>query len=316
MSEKINENNDMFGHGTIVRRHGDMVEKMYRANPEFMESADVWMYKMQTARDITDKLQNKPAYFVPKTRIENGRVFEDFVSGTKLSDLSDEYIAQNAYWIIPAVANLLNDLSELEPTEHYENMSEYRDMTSVQFLDVDEVTNILSRRRDVIGDDNIEFIKSIYRYLLSLPENHELVFSHNDLSGGNVFIDTENKRVSFIDFEVAGMDTKLHIMYHSHFLGKIPGVWDYINNKLKRTRNKSLVWNYNADVARLYNFVWGVTFDILENNDGDIKQIPARCDDVRKFISNKSMKFNIAAANVPNVAPDTVVNVPNNTHER
>ncbi len=286
----------MFGHATVVRRRGNMVEKTHRKHGDFIESPDVWMYKMQMARDITDALHKNPAYHVPRTQINGNTVLEEFVDGTKLADLPDGYVEQNQNWIIPAVANVLNDLSELQSTETCTDAQEIRDTVSVPVMDYDEVSDVLSRYSAWVRADDINFIRSVYKYLLSLPESHELVFSHNDLSSGNVFIDTKTKHVSFIDFEVAGFNSKLHIMYGSHFLQKIPGVWNYINTKLHRVRNKNLVWNYDADKMRLYNFVWETVFALLENDADEIERIPARCAEIREFMTQRRNKFRAASA--------------------
>lgn len=287
------------GHGTVVKPRstltGDFVQKQVSPQGVFKDNHDIWLSKVKNARLIADEIRafNNPAYYVPKTYISNGKVYEEKAAGVMLAHLPQGYLSENKDWLIPAAANFINDMSELRPVKIDKKATHRYAFPGLWFPNRKDMEE-LPKRFPFISESDWNLIWSVHRYLISLPEAQELVFSHNDLNGGNVFVDDEHKRVTFIDFEMAGYVSKMALMYLGG-VHKVPELWDYINNRLERKINKDLTWNYNKDIDQLYRLICFVSIGIRRNITENIKKIPERCAEIRKFIQDKKIKFKIAA---------------------
>ncbi len=245
----VNEES-MSGHGTDVRRRetltGPIAVKTHKTTGEHIDTPDVWKTKIKHARDVADRIRalNNPAYDVPKTHISHGKVYETFAIGTKMRDLSREYIEQNKDWIYPAIAHFMNDMSELAPLARSKN-------NDVNWVNIKKLNELLQKLGDNLSQDDRDFIQKVHKYLRKLPENELMVFAHNDLHFDNIIIDTENKRVSIIDFEMAGMAPKVSVMYGKNPIGEY--VQKYAQN-LPRFKNPTFQWDYDPKIAIMYKF--------------------------------------------------------------
>lgn len=240
----------MSGHGTVVRRRetltGDIAEKTHKTTGNFAYTSDVWMTKVKNARDVADRIRalNNPAYDVPKTHISHGKVYETFAIGTKMRDLSCEYIEQNKDWIYLAIAHFMNDMSELAPITHRNN-------SEVNHVNPKRLDELLKKLEPHLSPDDRDFIRKVHKYVRDLPENSMMVFAHNDLHPDNIIIDTESKRVSIIDFEMAGPAPKLSVMYSKNPIEEY--VQKYAQN-LPRFKNPTFQWDYEPKIAIMYKF--------------------------------------------------------------
>ncbi len=289
----------MSGHGTVVRhRRGldkNFVEKQVSPTGVFKDKPWVWSDKISQARAVADRVRalNNPAYDVPKTFLLHNKVYETVAPGVMWGDLSREYLVQNKDWLIPAAANLINDMSEMKPVRK-RNGASRKNVPGVIVADVNELSALLNRRPDVISRADANLIKMLYKYLLSLPECNEMVYGHNDLNGGNVFIDDKTRRVTIIDFEMAGYNSKMLVKYRG--ATAIKELFDYIDNNLARKLNVDFKWNFDENVHQMYALVWWVVFYLKKEREPEIQKIPSKCARMRQLIKDKKLKFNIAAA--------------------
>ncbi len=239
------------GRGTsFVRKeslNGVFGEKTAREYGPFAMDAAKWFERQKRAAQISNELRalGNPLYDVPKTFISHGHVREQFIDGVR----ADKYAGDKTDFI-PAVANFINDMSELRPAYFRRNYT----VPGVLLHSVAELDKELDtiRKFNVVSDENLQLIRDVYEFLRDMPENNMFVFGHNDLHPGNVLIDPETGRLSVIDFELAGYRSMAYTLYVNMRAGS--SFWDYVNN-LKRTKNSGLKWNYDARVADLYRFL-------------------------------------------------------------
>ncbi len=304
----------MTGHGTLVRRRraltGDIVVKNVKPDGAFQNNPEIWMEKVRNAARVTSDIRalNNPAYDVPRTYISHGKVYEEVARGTRLSDLPAGYLKQNMDWLIPAVANFMNDMAGLHPVKNEPRT--YRGLIFPIWLPHErDVPELLELYSGILDKSDFIFINSVIDYVSSLPDAHQMVFSHNDLNSGNVFVDTENRRITFIDFELAGYAPKMAVMYLGS-LGGEPGVWNYINTNLENKTNPELRWDWNPDIKRMYALVVFASINIRRNNIENIKKIPERCAAVRKLMADKKIKFQTGAEKLKKHKKPTATLVP------
>lgn len=286
------------GHGTIAYPRstlsGDIVEKRVSPRGTFAGRPEFWLDKAKAAQRFSDAVRalNNPAYYVPKTYISHGKVYEEKAPGVPLSELSRDELRKNQEWIIPAIANFINDMSELHPMKRRRITYPRKKVPGIIVSGENELSQVLLAHSDIVSKSDRNLIIAIYRYLLTLPECSERIWSHNDLHAGNIFIDTKKHRVAFIDFEMTGYNTKLQLMYHG-LLGR-GQIREYINNKLERKTNPDLTWNYDDVERQLYRLVWWAARHLKNYCAEDAEKIPSMCASVRHLIKHKRLNFNIA----------------------
>ncbi len=247
------DDNIMHGHETVAyRRHdanGDFVEK----RPRDIQSLDTWLANKKSVAVVVNKLHkfNNPAYRVPQMRVGTDMVVEDFAPG----DTLEKFHGKKLDFIMPAIANLLNDMSELFPVR-VSDSGAIHGIESVSDVNALDVWLSDTGLRTVISDMDRELIRRAYEYIRDLPENRELVFSHNDLNDGNIIIDNNTGTVTFIDFELADFRSKFQIFdeldYLKHFCENgVAPMWTMLEN-LPRRNNPKLKWGFSALNMEIY----------------------------------------------------------------
>ena len=275
------------GRGSSVRTRvaSDMhfVEKSINPNGIYARNHEKWFDTSVRAKKISDEIRqkNNPAYSVPKTFISHGKVKEEAVDGVMLGQVPKDWLAKNRDWIEMAVAQFINDMSELRHVQQYVAPNE--SLCFLEHKNVQEFRKFLdSRGKDLVADDDKILMVEIYEFLRDLPENQELVFGHNDLHQKNIMIDMKNKKLYVIDFELAGWRSKLWGLYCQVGSSKI---WDMVN-KLPRAKNPNLKWNYNLDVMNLVRFLRWVQAEMQYGADRAWlkRKIHDNCEVARKFL--------------------------------
>ena len=196
------------GHATVVRPMkslvGDIVVKEHKETAGSETDAD-WLAKQKNAKLIADEIRkkNNPAYIVPRTFISHGKVREEFVVGRPWHEIIKTLSPQDKEWAYKALAEFVNDMSELRPIKYDEKI---RNLPRLPIKGVKELENMLDTwdENDVCSEDK-KLIKDIYEYLSRIPENKLNVFGHNDLHGNNIIIDLDKRQIAIIDFEMSGL---------------------------------------------------------------------------------------------------------------
>ena len=246
----------IFGRGTIVVRRMasdiEFVEKSIKPNGFYAKNSEKWLNTNVRAKKISDEIRrkNNPTYSVPKTFISHGKVKEEAVDGIMLGDVPKDWLVKNCDWIYSAIANFINDMSELQPVQKYNTKN-----NNLGFLDADNLTGfqrfLNSRGKNFISPGDKRILGQVYAFLRDLPENQELVFGHNDLHQKNIMIDMKNKKLYVIDFEMAGWRPKIWGLYCQI---SSPKIWMQINQMPKHT-NPDLKWDFNNNVFMLVKFM-------------------------------------------------------------
>lgn len=276
---KSDSKEDVFsGHGTSVRVFksltGDVVEKNVSNVGMFAKSPDVWLKNQTKSKKISDRLRekNNPAYNVPKTFVAHGKVREDFVYGQLLRNVPKDLLQENKSWTYRAISEFINDMSELEPVQHTKILTQ-----SVGNLPVKNLGDFLylldSRGKNVLKEEVKRFLGDCFVFLRNLPENQIFVFGHNDLHPDNIIVDMANKKLSIIDFEMAGYRTQFSAMYNQF---RSPEIWRMVN-ALPRTKNSNLKWHYDSKISELYVYLRWVVAEV--NNERDVKRLAKKIND-------------------------------------
>ncbi len=248
------DDTSFLGHGTRVMRrkslNGDYVEKTVRDDGDFADDVGAWMDSSIGAKDISDAIRakNNPAYTVPKTFISHGHVREELASGEQLRDMGRNFVSDNQDWVIPALANFINDMSELQPVKRPRATQSVRHMSVRNVSDLEFLMMIMPHQ---LPRKDMNFLVKVYKYLRDLPENQTLVFAHADMHSGNIMVDAENKKVTIIDFEMVNWISQLQAMYIKRATANAQ-LWEYVN-KLPRTTNPDLTWEYDEHKHTLFS---------------------------------------------------------------
>ncbi len=255
------------GVSTIVTRHptlsgGDMVEKHLKQDGVMKDSPEKWAKSIIYARQISQEIRAiaNPAYDVPKTFISNGKVREQAAQGKIVRELRYEVLCENWDKFIPAMAHFINDMSELRPVRSRRtNEKTTRDICVRNSKDL---VNMLTKKvSGILSPENIKKITNAYAFMDDLPENQEMVFAHNDLHQGNILMDPATGRVSIIDFELSGYQSKFAIMYAKKTTA-VPELWEYIN-KLPRSKNPNLTWEFDINKSNMFRLIQQITLSII-----------------------------------------------------
>ena len=70
------------------------------------DRAQWWMNSQKKSKEISDEVRakNNPAYFVPKTYISHGRVYEDFATGVRWRDAWKDMTPDDKRWAFSVLA--------------------------------------------------------------------------------------------------------------------------------------------------------------------------------------------------------------------
>ena len=287
------------GHATFVRKMetltGDVVvkeinKKTGKFNVAEAEREVWWLNAQKKAKVNSEKIREKGSsvYFVPKTYVSHGKVREEFVSGNRWRDVFKGLSEQDKIWAFKAVAEFINDMSELYPVKYDDKVR------SVPFIPI-KGPEALAKGLETLDEKYIskedkQLIQEIYEYLSSIPENKLMVFGHNDLHGDNIIIDLNKRQISIIDFEMTGYKSAYDVMYNG--ITDFEELWEYIN-KLPRSTNPNLVWEFVGEHRKLNQFlVWGyynlfVCGTTLEQMSKEIKQ---QCKRIRPIFATAKLK--------------------------
>lgn len=269
------KNNLPSGHATSARRqqtlNQDIVvkeinEETGRFSVKKEDRAQWWMNSQKKSKEISDEIRakNNPAYFVPKTYISHGKVYEDFATGVRWRDAWKDMTPDDKRWAFSVLAEFINDMSELRPCKID---TSNRALSTLPIKGPDDLAKFLGRIDDkYMSVADKELIQEIYEYLVQTPEHQMMVFGHNDLHGDNIIVDLENRRLAIIDFECSGYKTAFATMY-ARAMYAFPEFWEYIN-KLPRAQNPDLTWGFRKEHHDLYNFLdWGYRAIAIYGNE-------------------------------------------------
>ena len=292
-SANARKTNLLSGHATVVRLMkslaGDIVVKEHKETAGSETDAD-WLAKQKNAKLIADEIRkkNNPAYIVPRTFISHGKVREEFVSGQRWRDVIETLSPQDKEWAYKALAEFVNDMSELRTIKYDEKI---RNLPRLPIKGVKELETILDTWNEkYVSAEDKKLIKDIYEYLSSVPENKLNVFGHNDLHGDNIIIDLEKRQIAIIDFEMSGYRPVGNVMYNG--IMDFDRFWEYVN-KLSRTTNPNLYWEFILEHRELNKFLsWGY-YEIVglgKGVEGLSKEIKLQCKRIRPIFATAKLK--------------------------
>lgn len=284
------------GHATKVRKietlSGTYVEKELNETGRFSvkpeDRKNWWDNSQKKSKQNSDAVRAKQnvAYVVPKTHISHGKVREEFASGVRWRDAIGDLSPADKVWAYKALAEFVNDMSELRPVMAVERPQLY----CLPVRESETLAKILAGWDEkYVSADDKKLIQDIYDYMMHVPENTQLVYGHNDLHGDNIIIDLEKRQIAIIDFECAGSQPMMDTMYFGT-LGGNKEFWDYVNG-LPRTTNPKLKWNYVPEHRELLSFLrWG-TFSVqLEGVEKMSKKIANECKRIRPIFAAAKLK--------------------------
>lgn len=233
---------------------GKFIEKRYKYEDiDGIPNPENWRKRQETAKDISKYLLKKAntAYSVPKMIISgHGRIFEEYIGNENIYKIYTNKNFSTSDWntYVQATANFINDLSEYK-TVYWKGPQQ--NIGRFDLKDVNDLAHLVKTQPNGIKET---FIES-YKYLCGLPENQEFVFSHSDLHTSNILIKQKAPfHLAFIDFAEAGYLSKLDAMY-GFYVTNYKEIWDTVN-KLGRTTNPDLTWNYNPDLEKIYTTLY------------------------------------------------------------
>lgn len=295
-------NDASFGHATVVRKRSaldkDIVVKEINQDGVFDEKMtgedrkNWWLESQKNAALISDEIRakNNPAYFVPRTYISHGKVYEEFASGNRWRDIYKDISSEDLDWIFMGLAKFINDMSELRPIKYVDKVSKVCGLPQIK-SSYDLQRKLSKVDEKYISAKNKKLIQDIYDYLLQVPENKIMVFGHNDLHGDNIIIDIDEKQLSIIDFECAGYESAFKTMYVRGMFD-YPFFWQCIN-ELPRTKNSNFSWGFVSEHRDLYKFLRWLHNELLRNGkslESMSREIAMKCG-VISFIFEDA-KFN------------------------
>ncbi len=312
VTEKLKDENieSPSGHATKVRKidtlSGEYVVKELNENGRFgvkkEDRKQWWENSQKKSKFNSDEIRAKqnPAYMVPKTHIAHGKVREEFASGVRWRDVIGTMSHDDKVWAYKALAEFINDMSELRPVEYVDNP---RGLDCLPVRETDVVAQIVGGWDDkFVSPADKRFIQDVYEYMTNVPENKCMVYGHNDLHGDNIIVDLEQRQIAIIDFECAGSQQMINSMYFGTY-GGMQIFWDYVNS-LPRATNPDLVWNYVPEHRELLSFLrWG-TFSVqLEGVEKMSKKIANECKRMRPIFAAAKLKCGVAAKNKMPIVP-------------
>lgn len=287
---------------TVVRKMktltGDVVVKeintkngMFSADIKKEDRQQWWLGAQKKAAAIADEVRKKQnsAYFVPKTFVTHGKVREQYASGQRWRDVFNTFSSQDKEWACKALAQFINDMSELRPIKYDDRV---RSVPGVPIKGPKAMAEILdSWDEKYIAPEDKKLIQELYEYLSRTPENRLLVFGHNDLHGDNIVIDINKRQVSIIDFEMAGYKSAFDCLY-VHSVVRIPEFWEYLNH-LPRATNPELQWNFVPEHAEMYGFLRWLYMTIVREGkslESMEKNIKDACKKIRYVLADARVK--------------------------
>lgn len=311
VTEKLKDENieSPSGHATKVRKidtlSGEYVVKELNENGRFgvkeEDRKQWWENSQKKSKFNSDEIRAKqnPAYMVPKTHIAHGKVREQFASGVRWRDVIGTMSHADKVWAYKALAEFINDMSELRPIEKVEQPQLY----CLPVRDTEMVAKIVGGWDEkYVSAEDKKLIQDIFEYMINVPENKTLVYGHNDLHGDNIIVDLEKRQIAIIDFECVGGQPMMNTMYFGA-LGDSKEFWDYVNG-LPRTTNPDLKWNYVPEHRELLSFLrWG-TFSVqLEGVEKMSKKIANECKRMRPIFAAAKLKCGVAAKQKMPIVP-------------
>ena len=229
---------------------------------------------------------------MPKTFIAHGKVREQFASGKRWREVIKVLPKEDKEWAYKALAEFVNDMSELRPVKYQENI--INNMPRFPIKNVDDLIKLLDTWDEkYVSNEDKKLIVDIYKYLCVIPENEVVVFGHNDLHGDNIIIDVEKRQIAIIDFEMAGYRLMADVLYRGILDSE--DFWQYVN-MLPRTTNPNLLWTFIPEHRALKKFLsWGY-YEIIELGKGvesmsDI--IKEQCKRIRTIFATAKLKSNV-----------------------
>lgn len=297
--KKLQSDEILSGSTTVVRRQktlsGDIIVKTRKKTNAKTNTPEQWLEKQKNAKKIADEIRakNNSAYVVPRTFVSHNHVREQLVTGQRWRAVFRTMSPEDQKWAFKAVAEFVNDMSELRPIKYQKNTNT---VPRLPVKNVDELIKILdSWDEKYVSKEDKKLIVDIYKYLTAIPENKLMVFGHNDLHGDNVIIDIDNRQIAIIDFELSGYKSVYDAMYGGMLDSEC--FWQYVN-MLPRTKNPKLSWDFVREHRNLHKFLsWGcyeiiVLGKSIESMSDTIKK---QCQRIRPIFATAKLKSKILA---------------------
>lgn len=301
---------------TTVRRRPtgsgwDMAERMVNPNGKMSNDPQKWIKRTKYAKTVSDALRARGnrAYNVPRTFSLFNRFRDQWVPGVPLRKLyGTDYLVQNETIILNAMAEMINDMSELYPTY----VADQPMPIPQWFKNRRVLKDTLIEASDVIPTTDAKTIQDVYDTLMNLPENRQMIFHHCDMHPDNILVDPKTNTVSFIDFERAGYISKF---YATYFFGPAssPQLWDIVN-KLPRAKNPLLIWSYNDNIKKLIDLLSDATWELINYSPLGMPD-DLRDEFVKKIqdIANK-MRFIMGKLRIEKTKPQPVTTLVTRNH--
>ena len=133
-----------------------------------------WLEAQKKAELIADEVRKKQnhAYFVPKTFVAHGKVREQYASGQRWRDVFKTLSPQDKEWACKALAQFVNDMSELRPIKHDNRV---RSVPGVPIKGPGALADILGTWDEkYVAPEDKKLIQDVYEYLIN---NKKVMYS-------------------------------------------------------------------------------------------------------------------------------------------
>lgn len=191
-----------YGDGFVIKRPLDGVS---------LDKKMKWICKQHAVQETIADIESvkNPLYNIPSMihiKDTEFQVLEQRAPGQPLTvDLYKSLSKRQQIEIGNSIAALLMDMRELKPV--IPDVS-YKISTE---LKMEKFWNIISTKMPKwFNNEELSYMDKLYSYIDSVKYISPMVWSHSDLSSGNVLYDAQSSRLSFIDFADAKYQTVDH----------------------------------------------------------------------------------------------------------
>lgn len=202
---------------TLVYNADDLVIK----RPAPGVASNAWIAKQKHAQTVMNELANvkSNAYVIPQMReISTPKLFaiETRIYGHPINSSYFETLSpQDQDIIYNALAHFINDMNQMRP------IIKQRDGFDIDIhtgaINTVSFNTVLDQMKRYLNPNEIKIIQMARTWFDAASENDaDFVFSHGDMNENNIFYDSVNRRVSFIDFADAKYENA-HYMFERDF---------------------------------------------------------------------------------------------------
>lgn len=218
---------------------------------------NVWLTKQQYSQSVINNLYKhskaSKEYFVPQiieiSTQDTPRVREERVTGKPVTkEFFNKLTSQQQEKIYDALVKFMHDMNRSYPVRDLSCLFEEPDNQGYTFQD------ILITLKHVVSDSDYTKIHRAYEFFKAHTEmTSSYVFFHGDMNENNIFYDSEQNIVSFIDFAESRYESAEYMFNHD--IIKLP--WININKLIAKyiKTNKNPVVRINSEhtMTNLFN---------------------------------------------------------------